>query len=242
MPDHDQTADPPIHERPPDSSSVDVGSTGASECVEPGVSFEEFRLYFETASAVTEGRNSLNRYNYTITTAILLALGVIAKFGIDGSQFRVLAVGLIVVFSALAMIFCVYWVAQIDDAKRLNKAKFDILEKMAPLIVFDASMGAQDVRSFRPFEKEWAALQQSNGLSTQTSGRGNFKVLKSSRAEYFVPKSLGFVFGAILILALVVAVVNRNVFIENPVPRFETVQDVQSSGEPLTLDPPGVIF
>ena len=59
----------------------------------------------------------------------------------------------VLLLAAMAVLFCQLWVAQIRDFKRLNDAKFDILNRMAPLLAFDSS-GATPIYSFRPFERD----------------------------------------------------------------------------------------
>jgi hypothetical protein len=105
----------------------------------------------------------------------------------------------------MAILFCALWVGQIRDFKKLNNAKFMVLNDMAPHLEFDTkNPGA--VVSYRPFEKEWNKLSELSALDEV--GKSNIIALKSSNIEYFIPKAFGLLFGGILIVLVIVAVSN----------------------------------
>src|ERR1022692_2522185 len=127
------------------------------------VSFDEFKLYYESTERVTDRRLETNRWNYSICIATLIAVGVLTKWSLADAA--LLWVGLVAVamLSVMAAVFCALWVGQIKDFKKLNNAKFSVLNEMAPRLEFDPeNPGA--VVSFLPFEKEWEAMKSLNAL------------------------------------------------------------------------------
>src|ERR1700704_3656647 len=88
-------------------------------------SFDEFKLFYESAEKVTDRRLETNRWNYSICVATLLATAVIANWSLkDGTFFFVGGIA-IFMFSTMAILFCALWVGQIRAFKQLNKAKFE---------------------------------------------------------------------------------------------------------------------
>jgi hypothetical protein len=168
-------------------------------------SFDEFKLYYESTEKVTDRRLETNRWNYSICIAILVAIATIGKWGLGSTTLIWVGLASIVVLSIMAMLFCALWVGQIRDFKKLNNAKFDVLNEMAPRIEFDIEHPGI-VSSYTPFDREWKKLSALNALDEV--GRSNVLALKSSNIEYFIPKAFGVLFVAILIAVLVVVAVS----------------------------------
>src|ERR1700683_4801397 len=108
-------APPPREGGSPISAPVSINTPpreGGSPTSAP-VSFEEFRLYYESAERVTERRLSLNRWNYSVSTAIILAIGVILSFSTSHETFRFVAAVGTLFLSGMAFLFCSYWIKQI---------------------------------------------------------------------------------------------------------------------------------
>jgi len=167
------------------------------------LSFEEFKLYYESAEKVTDRRLETNRWNYTVCVAILIAVAVITKWTFATTSLVWVGLAAVTVLCTMAILFCVLWVGQIRAFKNLNNAKFEVLNQMAPNLEFDHDKPGALV-SFRPFEKEWTKLSETNSL--EEMGKSNIVALKSSNIEYFIPKAFAALFCAILlVLALIVA-------------------------------------
>jgi len=164
------------------------------------VAFDKFKLYYESTEKVTDRRLEANRWNYSLCTATLGALGLIAGWGMSKPERLLVSSMVVVLLAATATIYCTLWIGQIKDYKELNNAKFSVLNKMAPLVVF--SEHAEDHRrSFLPFDKEWQALQESK--AAQEIAGMNIVALSSSNIEYLLPKALRFLFGLTAVAALV---------------------------------------
>src|SRR2546421_7874977 len=90
------------------------------------VSFDEFKLYYESTEKVTDRRLSANTWNYSICIAIVIAIAGIVKWSVGNP---VLYVGLtaVLVLCIMAVLFCTLWLGQITDFKYLNNAKFKVL-------------------------------------------------------------------------------------------------------------------
>lgn len=178
------------------------------------LSFDEFVLFYESTERVTDQRLSLNRWNYSICTAILIACASIFNWGINNSNFFIVAVITIIILCAMAMLFCTLWVSSILNAKALNKAKFDVLTEMAPLVKF--SNEPNDEReSFEPFQKEWKLMEERNHLIELHET--NIIVLEPSNIEYMIPKVFFRVFAGILLITFMALIFNWGVVFSTPI-------------------------
>jgi hypothetical protein len=169
------------------------------------LSFEEFKLYYESAEKVTDRRLETNRWNYTVCVAILIAVAVITKWTFATTGLVWVGLSAVTVLCAMAILFCVLWVGQIRAFKNLNNAKFEVLNQMAPNLEFDPDKPGALV-SFRPFEKEWTKLSETNSL--EEMGKSKIVALKSSNIEYFIPKAFAALFCAILLVLTLIVVFN----------------------------------
>ena len=177
----------------------------------PGkVSFQEFQLYYQSAELVTDRRLAMNRWNYSVLAATLVAIALVLQWSIGKQSHIFVGICGIVVLCLTAILLCTYWVNQIADFKTLNAVKFKILNEMAPLIEFEGPTGPSVATSYKPFDREWADLQATQSLaSVQASGASVLQVLSASRAEYFIPKAFRVLFVTILLAVLVFAVAER---------------------------------
>jgi hypothetical protein len=184
------------------------------------LAFEEFKLFYESAEKVTERRLATNRWNYSICTAILVASAGILNWAASNPSFLVLAVLAVIVLSSMAMLFCTMWVGQIHSFKMLNTAKFEVLNQMAPRVSFSSSSSDKRI-SYSPFEREWEALR---GKTEALEEIANTKILalKSSNIEYLIPKAFRLLFGFVIVVAIVVAVVNRDSIATSSLLAFQT--------------------
>lgn len=166
---------------------------------EERVHFDEFKLFYESTEKVIDRRLATNKWNYSISAALLFSIAIIFNWSISSPSFLIPSVFIIFILGIMGIIYSSYWIAQIKDFKQLNNAKFDVLNKMAPLISFGETL--DDSRtSFRPFEKEWNILEKSKAI--QKSSNSNLITMKSSNMEYIIPKSFRILY-IILILVLI---------------------------------------
>src|SRR4051812_6800532 len=127
------------------------------------LSFDEFKLYYESTEKVTDRRLETNRWNYSICIAILVAIATIARWSLSTATLIWVGLAAIVVLDLMAILFCALWVGQIRDFKKLNNAKFTVLNAMAPQIEFDLDHPGA-VGSFCPFDREWKKLTELSAL------------------------------------------------------------------------------
>jgi hypothetical protein len=164
---------------------------------EPSVlSFDEFKLYYESTEKVTDRRLDTNRWNYSACAAILVGLAAIVKWGVVSSEIRWVGVTAVALLCTMAVLFCQLWLAQIRDFKKLNDAKFEVLNQMAPLLDFDPS-NPNRVRSYQPFEREWNRLKDEGAVNKVR--KLNIIALKSSHMEQFIPRAFQLVFVTVLV-------------------------------------------
>jgi hypothetical protein len=160
------------------------------------LSFEEFKLYYESTEKVTDRRLDTNRWNYSACAAILVGIAAIVKWGVISTDLRWAGVVAVVLLCMMAVLFCQLWLAQVRDFKRLNDAKFEVLNQMARLIDFDSSNPGR-VRSYRPFEREWDRLKEEGAVDRVR--KLNIIALKSSHMEQFIPRAFQLVFLAVFV-------------------------------------------
>jgi hypothetical protein len=127
------------------------------------LSFDEFKLYYESTEKVTDRRLETNRWNYSICIATLVAIAVLTRWSLTTASLLWIGFASVATLSVMAILFCALWVGQIRDFKKLNNAKFMVLNDMAPNLEFDIkNPGA--VVSYRPFEREWDKLSELSAL------------------------------------------------------------------------------
>ncbi len=167
------------------------------------LSFDEFKLFYETTEKVTDRRIEANRWNYSICAAIIAAVGVIINWGLVNSYFFFISAIVVVLLSGMAALYCTLWIGQIRDLKELNNAKFKVLNAMAPLVSFGEAEKDKRI-SYCPFEREWIMLEQAK---VAKPARGlNLVALSSTRLEIYIPNAIRVLFllvsGAVAIEAI----------------------------------------
>jgi hypothetical protein len=176
------------------------------------VSFDEFKLYYESTEKVTDRRLSANTWNYSICIAILVAIAGIVKWSAGNISFFYIGLIAVLMLCIMAILFCSLWLGQIADFKYLNNAKFKVLNEMAPHIEFSLEHPNQ-ITSFCPFEKEWQTLEEVK--AAVEIGQRKIVALKSSNIEYFIPQAFRVLFFLISIGALLAIVFNWGSFINS---------------------------
>lgn len=174
-------------------------------------SFEEFKLYYESAEKVTDRRLSTNKFNYSVSITLILAIAYVWNWSNTSSQFSYVGFTITLVISLMATLFCSLWIGQIKDYKLLNNAKFDVLNEMAHNLAFESEK--IDLISSNPFQKEWEKLNKLNALQDVSS----LKViaLKSSNIEYYIPKAFRIIFILIAIISIIAIITHFDLFIAN---------------------------
>ncbi len=163
-------------------------------------------MYYESAERVTERRLDLNKWNYSVMTATLLAIGGVLVWSTQRADHELTGCVGVFILSLMAFLHCTFWIKQIDDFKALNTEKFRILNDMAPRVTFPDTAGAH-LASYEPFRKEWRAMEAEDAVREIRSGLGRFMALKSSSAEYTMARvfRLAFLLVAIAIIGLALA-------------------------------------
>jgi hypothetical protein len=177
----------------------------SSTSTEKKLSLEEFKLYYEATEKVTDRRLETNRWNYSICIAMLVAIAVLTKWSLTTVNLLWVGFAAVAILSIMAVLFCILWVGQIKDFKKLNNAKFTVLNAMAPNVEFYPERPGTVV-SYCAFEKEWNRLSELNALDEV--GKSNIVALKSSNIEYFIPKAFGVLFATIFVALLIVTISN----------------------------------
>jgi len=165
-------------------------------------SFDEYKLVYDSAEKVTDRRLSNNKSNYSISIAILVAIAFVWKWTTDNNEYFFCGTILVLILAGFATVFCSLWIGQITDFKKLNRAKFDVINNMASKLYFENSV----VVSYEPFDKEWKKLIEIDAL--QAKPKNNIIALKSTNAEYFIPKAFRILFLIIFIISILTILLN----------------------------------
>lgn len=189
-------------------------------------SFDEFKIVYESTEKVTDRRLQTNRWNYTICTAVLVAIAGIIKYSVGNEAFFHIGSVVALVLSGMAILFCCLWVGQIKDFKSLNHAKFDVLNDMAPHIEYDPEHPGV-LKPFCAFEKEWKKLEKMKAL--QDEGRTNFIALKSTNIEYYIPKAFITLFVLVIMVVGILLLPNKDRFKKPVSSKAQTTTDVQEN-------------
>lgn len=171
------------------------------------ISFEEFRLYYESTEKVTDRRLAANNWNYTVCAATLVAIAAVTGWGFRRPAFLIVAVIAILLLCVMAVLYCTLWVGQIRDFKTLNNAKFTILNEMAYCVCFSEDPADSRV-SYRPFEREWTELERVRALSKVTSSK--ILALRSSNIEFMIPRTFRALFALVFLLTALISLINRD--------------------------------
>jgi predicted Co/Zn/Cd cation transporter (cation efflux family) len=70
------------------------------------LSFDEFKLYYESTEKVTDRRLETNRWNYSACAAVLVGIAAIVKWGVISTELRWVGVGAVVLLCMMAVLFC----------------------------------------------------------------------------------------------------------------------------------------
>ena len=175
-------------------------------------SFEEFKLLYESAEKVTDRRVSMNKYNYSICTAIFLAITFLWNWSLTNAEYAYGGIFVVVLLSGIATVFTFYWLAQIKDFKALNNAKFSVLNEMSKNLFFQSNDNEIKIESYEPFKKEWDKLLALSALQEKSQ----FKIiaLKSSNMEYFIPNAFRGLYIMLFFISLITVMINLGDFSE----------------------------
>jgi hypothetical protein len=177
------------------------------------VSFDEYRMYYESAERVTSRRLEINRWNYSIAVTTLIAIGLVLVWGTSNSTHVGVGIAGVIMLSVMAFLHCTFWLRQIDDFKALNTEKFAILNDMAPHVRFPPVGPYARIRSAEPFQREWDAMIEENAVrEINRTGLRRMLVLKSSAGEYFIPNAFRVIFVLVIVGTLVLGLLANHNF------------------------------
>jgi len=155
-------------------------------------SFDEFKLMYDSAEKVTDRRIALNKFNYSICTAIFLAIAFLWNWSLTNDDYDVAGIIVAMIMSLIASVFTFYWIQQIKDYKSLNNAKFNVINGMSQKLYFPNESNKEKIESYEPFAKEWEELKSLSAVQKKKKFR--IIALKSSNLEYFIPKAFRLIF------------------------------------------------
>ena len=179
----------------------------ASQQLTKHLSFDEYKLYYESAERVTDRRLDLNKWNYSVMTATLLAIGAVLVWSTQRADHELTGCVGVFILSLMAFLHCTFWIKQIDDFKALNTEKFRILNEMAPRVTFPDTAGAH-LGFLRAVPARVAGDGgRRRGPGDSVRARRRFVALKSSSAEYTMARvfRLAFLLIALAIIGLAIA-------------------------------------
>jgi hypothetical protein len=172
--------------------------------------FEELKLMYDSAEKVTDRRIDLNKFNYSICTAVFLAIAFLWNWSLSNAKFTFAGIFVVMVFSGMAVVFTFYWIRQIKDYKQLNHAKFLVINAMAKNVYFKGE-DKKVIESFEPFQKEWGYLKNMEALEGNSLDVGS-ETMKASNLEFFIPKAFRIIFCLLFLLSFSSIVFNLSKF------------------------------
>jgi hypothetical protein len=169
-------------------------------------------MYYESTERVTDRRLGMNGRNRSFYTTLVVAIAVAFNWAVASSQYLYVALAATALISLVAIVFSIYWSAQVKDLKRLNAAKFQTLAQMAPHVVMDSPHHPQ-MTLFDRFTREWELLEKSGGLKKQT--RIGIKASRASGAEMFEVYAVRTVFLLFFSISVIVLTINWGQVLHN---------------------------
>lgn len=104
--------------------------------------FEQYKLYVEMANDVSKRRHQTNNFYISLSSAIIALFSLITvKIGSNSTEF-------ISVLPLFGLVTCFIWFTHIRSYKKLNSAKFKIINKI------------EDQLPCQGFSKEWEVLNK----------------------------------------------------------------------------------
>lgn len=175
------------------------------------LSFDEFKVYYQSTELVTDRRIATTRWNYSVGVAILGGIALLINWALSNAQFLALGLTSAALLAAVATVFSYLWLRQIDDYKSLNNAKFEVLNEMAPRLRFadgSESGSLPLLQSYKPFLREWRKLADAKALVEVQGRRIRLTTLSAGNIERFLPKSFIALFAGSVLLCISLGIVN----------------------------------
>ena len=129
----------------------------------------QWQTCVEMANAVSERRDTMNNLFVTLNLAIIAAI----SFMWDTKTIVLLIAGIIV---------CIVWLLFIRNFRELNKAKFEVINKIESILPVHA------------FEDEWNLLKKSK------------KYIEGTKLEKVMPVAFGMIYIVVLIFIVITAI------------------------------------
>ena len=130
---------------------------------------EQYKLYVELTERVNQRREQSNRFYVTLVTAIMALLILAARLGVSDGVWPFI----FLVSGEFGMALSAVWFVNLDSYRQLNRAKFDIINKMEKQL------------PATPYTGEWELLRPKDGPANY---------FQLTRVERFVPVIFGLLF------------------------------------------------
>lgn len=86
--------------------------------------FEQYKLYVEMSNDLSKRRHQTNQFYISLSSALIAIFSLVtAKFGLMNHNF-------LLIFPILGIILCVVWFTHLQAYKKLNSAKFKVINKI----------------------------------------------------------------------------------------------------------------
>ena len=138
---------------------------------------EQYKLYVEMTDQVSTRRAHTNRFYVSLLSGLLALLSIVMSKG----GFAQIPDMVILGIGILGILMCTLWFFTIRDYRRLNSAKFEVVNKMEQRL------------PFQPYDREWEILSK---------GKGGRRYFGLSRIEQYVSLLAAIPFLLLLVYAL----------------------------------------
>lgn len=140
---------------------------------------EQYKICVETADKISSRRSAANNFFLSINTLLFTAIGLLSRLG---SGFTTFTFVWVVVASAAGILFCWTWLSTIQCYRKLNSAKFEVINKIEQKLPVKA------------FETEWAIL---------TADDMTEKYPQLTQVERWVPKIFTLLYLVLALIAII---------------------------------------
>ncbi len=156
-------------------------------------SYHEYKMFIDSAEKMTDRRESLNKNSRYLCTIIIGAIAVIWKSALTNPTLLFVGGALATLLCLISGVFCALWREEIIKYKKINAAKFDVINKMAPHVDFDVKPPFSRIVSYEPFSKEWDILSKGREVK-KSDFLPDLLSFQSTTMEIYVVMAFTFMF------------------------------------------------
>ena len=115
---------------------------------------EQYKMYVESSEKVSDRRSKLNTFYLSLTTTLTGIIGFVITNKVENGKY------LIILLSASSVVICLHWIILLLNYKKLNSAKFDLIQEMEKELPINLYVREWEVLKTGPNAKGYQALSK----------------------------------------------------------------------------------